>query len=249
MSCFLDRLLFFRNNADTFSGDLGVVEVVAGGLSGVVCFIGTTILLHRRLFDHRILRTSSWSDVLILVIIWVQLAVGLATVRFSWEDHTSGTTLLHVGFWAQRLVTFHGGAWQMIPSIPFVYKLHIVLGLTVVLSITVMNNQDVFIQNILDPHPQVSLRSDFHWLRVNSGNDFSYFGGGPTQNTIFGCGGVAAKGQYELAYLLHFLLSVHPTHFLSFQALYGHAWGQGVINQTFVGNGGDYGYLEAILAF
>ena len=115
--------------------DHAILEVVAGGLSGVICFIGTTILLPRRLFDHRILRTSSWSDVLILLIIWVQLGVGLVTVPFSWEDHVSGTTLLHAGFWAQRLVTFRGDAWQMIPSMPFVYQLHIVLGLTVVLLV------------------------------------------------------------------------------------------------------------------
>src|SRR6185295_16943662 len=41
-----------------------------------------------------------------------------------------------------------------------------------------MNNQDVFAQWILDPHPLVSARVDLHWLRLNSGKDFDYFGGG-----------------------------------------------------------------------
>ncbi|MCK6554671.1 respiratory nitrate reductase subunit gamma [Candidatus Binatia bacterium] len=112
-----------------------ILEVIAGGISGAVCFVGTTILLHRRLFDRRILRTSSWSDVLILAIIWVQLGIGLATLPYSWEDHTTGTTLLLAASWAQRLVTFRGDAWQMIPPIPFVYQLHIVLGLTIVLLV------------------------------------------------------------------------------------------------------------------
>lgn len=112
-----------------------VLEVFAGGISGTICFIGTTILLHRRLFDARVLRSSSWSDVLILVIIWVQLAIGLATLPASWADHVSGQTLLHAAFWAQRLVTFRADAWELLLPIPLVYKLHIVLGLTVVLLV------------------------------------------------------------------------------------------------------------------
>ncbi|MCK6554637.1 alginate export family protein [Candidatus Binatia bacterium] len=134
----------------------------------------------------------------------------------------------------------HGTFYQMLPT-AWLYAMFPFYNM--------MNNQDVFIQNILDPHPRVTLRSDFHWLRVNSGDDFAYFGGGPTQNKIFGYGGTAAKGQYELAYLLHFLLSVRPTDFFSINAVYGHAWGQGVINENFAGNGGDYGFLEGILAF
>ncbi len=110
-----------------------LLELALGGLSGVACFVGTTILLHRRLFDRRVLRASSWSDVYILAILWVQLALGLATLPFSWDDHLSGLTLLHAAFWAQRLVTFQGNAWELILPIPLVYKVHIVLGLTILL--------------------------------------------------------------------------------------------------------------------
>jgi len=110
-----------------------LAEFALGGLFGLVCFVGTTILLHRRLFDRRILRASSWSDVYILAIIWFQLGIGLATLPFSWSDHRSGLTLLHAGYWAQRLITFQGNAWELILPIPFVYKLHIVLGLTILL--------------------------------------------------------------------------------------------------------------------
>lgn len=112
-----------------------------------------------------------------------------------------------------------------------------------------MNNQDVFVQWLVDPHPMVTVRTDLHWLRVNSGNDLAYFGGGATKNDFFGYGGVPAKGQHELAYLAHLNVQVRPTSFLSINAFYAHAFGQGVIDQNFTGSGGDYGYLEGTISF
>jgi len=112
-----------------------------------------------------------------------------------------------------------------------------------------MNNQDVFVQWIFEPHPMLSWRLDGHWLRLNSGKDLAYFGGGATKDDFFGYGGVAPNGRNELAYLVHTMLTIRPTAFLTFNALYAHAWGQGVINQAFADAGGDYGFLEAVVAF
>ena len=111
------------------------------------------------------------------------------------------------------------------------------------------NNQDVFVQALLDPLPMVTVRTDFHWLRVNSAQDLAYFGGGATKNDFFGFGGVPAKGRYELAYLAHVNFEIRPTSFFKMNAFYAHAWGQGVIEQNFVGSDGNYGYLEGILSF
>jgi nitrate reductase gamma subunit len=110
-----------------------IAEVFMGGISGFACFVGACILLHRRLFDGRILRSSSRSDILILLVLVLQLGVGLLTLPFSWEDHVTGRTLLHSSLWAQRLVTFQPNAWEVILPIPWVYKGHIVIGLTIFL--------------------------------------------------------------------------------------------------------------------
>ncbi len=40
-----------------------------------------SLLLHRRLTDARIRATSKTSDILLLWLLWVQLALGLATLR------------------------------------------------------------------------------------------------------------------------------------------------------------------------
>ena len=42
--------------------------IIAGGIAGSACFVGLTLLLHRRLFDARIRRTSSAMDIAILVL-------------------------------------------------------------------------------------------------------------------------------------------------------------------------------------
>jgi hypothetical protein len=112
-----------------------------------------------------------------------------------------------------------------------------------------MNSQDVFAQWILDPDPRVSFRLDFHWLRLNSGNDLQYSGGGATSNTFFGFAGLPSGGHTELAYLVHFLLTWRATGFLTFNALYAHAFGQGVIASNFEGDDANYGYLESALSF
>jgi len=52
-------------------------EAAAGGgrrrHRRLVCFIGLSMLLHRRLFDPRIRLTSHRTDLAILIILWVQL--------------------------------------------------------------------------------------------------------------------------------------------------------------------------------
>jgi hypothetical protein len=53
------------------------LAIVAGGVAGVMCFVGITLLVHRRLFDPRIRRTSSFGDIAILLMLYAQLILGL----------------------------------------------------------------------------------------------------------------------------------------------------------------------------
>jgi hypothetical protein len=43
-----------------------------------------------------------------------------------------------------------------------------------------MNSSDVFFELVLRPHDRVSVRTDFHWLRVTDGRGLWYSGGGAT---------------------------------------------------------------------
>jgi len=108
------------------------LAVYAGGVAGLICFIGLTLLLHRRIFDPRIRLTSHRTDLAILIILWVQLTLGLITLPFS-LSHSDGGVMLVLADWAQRVMTFRvGGAEGLIP-IAWPYKVHIVLGMTIFL--------------------------------------------------------------------------------------------------------------------
>lgn len=114
------------------AGAKQLVAMVSGGIAGVICFAGLSLLLHRRLFDPRIRTTSSAMDIAILAILWVQLVLGLATIPFS-AGHLDGSVMLKLSEWAQRIVTFRGGAAGLIGDVDWVFKAHIFLGLTIFL--------------------------------------------------------------------------------------------------------------------
>ena len=115
------------------SGVKQVMAIVAGGLFGVCCFVGLTMLLHRRLSDPRIRRTSSLMDIAILAILWVQLVLGLVTLPFSWAHREGGEIMVLLSLWAQKIVTFQADAASYVADVPWVYQLHIFLGLTIFL--------------------------------------------------------------------------------------------------------------------
>jgi len=86
-----------------------LIAVYSGGTAGLVCFIGLSLLLYRRLFDPRIRLTSHRTDIVILLILWVQLTIGLITLPFS-LGHADGGAMLILSDWAQRIVTFRPNA-------------------------------------------------------------------------------------------------------------------------------------------
>lgn len=109
-----------------------LVAVAAGGIAGVICFVGLTLLLHRRLFDARIRRTSSVMDIAILALLWIQLVLGLLTLPFS-IGHSDGSVMLILSHWAQGIVTLHPVDARTLQGLDWPYLAHLVLGMTLFL--------------------------------------------------------------------------------------------------------------------
>jgi nitrate reductase gamma subunit len=109
-----------------------LLAVIAGGVAGVICFIGLTLLIHRRLFDARIRLTSHRTDLAILIILWVQLVLGLITLPLS-LSHADGSVMLVLSDWSQRIVTFRAGGAEALIPLAWPYKAHLVLGMTIFL--------------------------------------------------------------------------------------------------------------------
>ena len=108
------------------------LAMIAGGVAGVFAFIGVTVLLHRRLSEPRIRATSKTSDIVLLAVFWLQLALGLASLPLS-AQHLDGSVMLLLAEWAQRIVTFRMGAAEMLAGVSWVFKLHMFLGMSLFL--------------------------------------------------------------------------------------------------------------------
>ena len=109
-----------------------MLAIVAGGFAGVFALFGALVLLHRRLFDSRIRKTSNPSDILILILLTLQLMLGLATIPLSMQ-HLDGGEMVKFMSWAQRIFTFRSGAADYVADASWIFKSHLILGLTIFL--------------------------------------------------------------------------------------------------------------------
>ena len=114
------------------AGHKQLLAMVSGGIAGVVAIVGLTLLIHRRIADPRISSNTRPWDMAILVILWVQLALGLTTIAFS-SQHLDGTMMERLALWAQHVDTFRPDAPLYLAAVPWIFKMHIVLGLTIFL--------------------------------------------------------------------------------------------------------------------
>lgn len=109
-----------------------LIAIVAGGVAGIICFIGLTLLLHRRLFDARIRQTSTYMDLSVLIILWVQLVLGLVTLPYSFSHHDASVMLV-LSHWAQGILTVQPVDAQTLQGLDWPYLVHLVLGMTIFL--------------------------------------------------------------------------------------------------------------------
>ena len=108
------------------------MAIVLGGVAGIACFIGITLLAHRRLFDSRIRLTSSFGDIAILMLLWLQLTLGLGTIVVSLE-HLDGHEMVKFMTWAQGILTLQPGVAALVADVSAVFKAHLFLGMTIFL--------------------------------------------------------------------------------------------------------------------
>jgi len=114
------------------SGTKQVMAMTAGGIFGLTCLVGMIMLIRRRMLDPRIRATSQAADLPILLVLFVQLVLGLLTIPFS-AQHLDGSSMIALANWAQHLLTFQGDAASFVAGEAIVFKLHIILGLTIFL--------------------------------------------------------------------------------------------------------------------
>ena len=74
--------------------------------------------------------SSSTTDTLIIILLWIQLFLGLSTIPTSLA-HLDGHEMVKFMSWAQGIFTFDPKAASYVADAALVFKLHITLGLTI----------------------------------------------------------------------------------------------------------------------
>ena len=102
-----------------------------GGLTGLISLAGIILLCLRRFTIIRIRINSYWADFFIIILLFVQIALGLGgtfvTSQSPLDDYMA------LDHWAQGLVIFDPQAWHWIVEASMIHKLHILIGILIVL--------------------------------------------------------------------------------------------------------------------
>ena len=115
------------------AGAKQVLAIVAGSIAGIMCFVGLTLLVQRRLTDPRVRANSTRMDIFILLLLYAQLILGLITIPVS-LTHLDGHNMLNLMGWGRNIVTFDPvEAVEAVSHVGLLFKLHLFLGLTVFL--------------------------------------------------------------------------------------------------------------------
>jgi len=109
-----------------------LLAMISGGIAGLACLAGITLLLHRRLAEPRIRATSKPMDIFILLWVFVTLLLGLTSILFS-ARHLDGSDMLLLANWAQHIVTFRSGAAEFLLAVPLIFRIHLFFGMTLFL--------------------------------------------------------------------------------------------------------------------
>lgn len=108
-----------------------------------------------------------------------------------------------------------------------------------------MNTDDLFAELVLRPHQRLTLRSDVHSLRLSSGKDLWYQGGGAYDQFVFGYAGRPSGGHTSLATVFDLSADVTVSKNISVSGYFADAEGKQVVSKIYPdGRSARFGYLE-----
>lgn len=108
------------------------LEILMGFVMAPAAFAGGLILIWRRLADPRVKAASSWGDIPLLAALLAEVGIGFLTIPQS-VHHLDGSMMLRLTGYVQGLVVLDTAAWHSLAEVPWIYKLHMVVGFCFVL--------------------------------------------------------------------------------------------------------------------
>jgi len=113
-----------------------------------------------------------------------------------------------------------------------------------------MNNEDAFAQFTFNPHANLSVRSEAHWLNLASAKDLWYVGGGAFQKQSFGYTGRPSGGQRHFASIVDLSTDYQLNSQTTVTFYAAHADGRSVVRNLFPdGHNANLLYVELTRRF
>jgi hypothetical protein len=113
-----------------------------------------------------------------------------------------------------------------------------------------MNNADAYASLGLKPTGKLTLRTEFHNLRLADAADLWYQGGGAFQSTTFGFQGRPSGNNKDLANVWDGSIAYQFSRVFGANLYYGHAWGGDVIKSIYPNDpNGHLAFVETIVRF
>jgi Alginate export len=113
-----------------------------------------------------------------------------------------------------------------------------------------VNNEDFFGILTLRPHKAVTIRGEYHALRLANRKDFWYLGGGAFQPWTFGYIGRNTSGARSLANQYDVSVDYNINAHFAFSGYFGYAQGKAAMHTIYPkGTDGKFGYLELVYKF
>lgn len=110
-----------------------MVAMFSGGVAGLICFIGLSILIYRRLFNDRVNVNSNFSDIYVLLLLYIQLILGLFSIFVSYSHIHDPSTMISLANWVQGIFVFSPNLHLYVISEHFIFKAHLLLGMVIFL--------------------------------------------------------------------------------------------------------------------
>lgn len=110
-----------------------IIAMTAGGIAGIFCFIGLTLLIYRRMSNMRIISTSNKTDMIILAMLYVQLLLGLLSIFISYQHIDNPSTMIALANWVQGIFLLTPDLHLLIINEHWIFKFHLFLGMTILL--------------------------------------------------------------------------------------------------------------------
>lgn len=247
-SAFKDRLLLRGFAIGYHDGRTGVVKTDNRSLAA-------------RQTDHKNIRIGTYGANLVTAVptgpgqldflAWGALQNG----RWGALDHSAGAAAVEAGYqlkvkttpWLRSgwfrstgdtnaTDTQHKTFFQILPT-PRVYAQFPFFNM--------MNSTDEFVQLMDKPAKRLSLRSEVHWLKLTSGSDLWYQGGGAFDNKVFGYTGRPGSNKSSFASYADISADWQIDKPLDVNFYYAHAWGKNVVQAIYPDNhSAQFGYVE-----